>query len=103
MIIIFVLIGFAVCVALFLIGVAWVVLMFLPFYLFVAGVLLLVFQRHRRRQQMHAYDLLLDGERERRLNAQELGAWQSAATDTQRKADKRANALKKFDLINPEE
>ena len=86
MIIVFVMVGFAVCVAMILIGVALIVLMFLPFYLFFAGLFLVLIRRHRRQQQILDCELLMKAERERRLYAQEFGVWQSAASDPQWRA-----------------
>ncbi len=83
-------------VALWLISLAWLLTLLVP-YLIVGGVVVYFVIRSSREQAKIEASLEHYAERHRELNRQEMAAWEAVVVDRQRDADRRTKAPQKFD------
>ncbi len=96
---IFFLIGSAIFVVLWLIGLAWTLILVAPYY-FVIGVAVYVIVRINRRRTDLAASVEIEAERQRRFNDQELNAWLSTIEERRKQLSKREKTLRRFDDRN---
>ena len=81
-----------------LIGLAWLILWMMPYYLIVGIILFLIFRSKQRRDHI-AQSLADEAERRRRLNDQEFKAWQTSVDEARHHEMSRAAKLQRINKL----